>query len=237
MNPSTLQNIRLLDEVYTSTMLIKKGFAELQRISGSNDFYHLSILLISSGFERLMKCIISYWYLKKYDYYPPIDVFKKTGHDLDVLLEKIVQICSQFGSYQSREATRRDMDFLINDARLHRIIEILSDFSQGGRYYNLDVVSTGTSKFNAPKDKWEELETELVHEDQHLSELMKDPLKLDEMYQRINMILMKYLERFARALSRIFTLGDIHEEAKKSYSYISDFLNIRDDELGTKKYD
>jgi len=236
MKPSAKQNIRLLDEVYTSTMLIKKGFVELQKISGGNDFYHPPILLLSNGFERLMKCIICYRHLKVKNIYPPIDVFKKASHNLNILLKDIIQICSELKSYKDREATRQDLDFLMNNARLHRIVEILSDFAQGGRYYNLDIVCKGNSTYSDPKDNWEELETEIVKEDPKITELMKDPTKSDEMYQRINMILMKYLERFARALSRIFTLGEIHKDAKKCYSYISDFLNLRDNDLGIKRW-
>lgn len=236
MTPSAIQNISLAKEVYNSTMLIKKGFAELQQISGSNDFYHPPILLISSGFERLMKCIICFRHLKVDGEYPPMKVLRDAGHSLDVLLQKIIEICNEFGSYDDRPATREDLDFIKNNTRLHSIIEILSGFAQGGRYYNLDIVTAGESRFEEPKDKWEELETEIVQEDPELEELMKDPKKSDEMYQRINAILMLYLERFARALSRIFTLGELHPDAGKCYSYIDDFLNIIDGDLGTKKY-
>jgi hypothetical protein len=236
MTPSAIQNISLVNEVYNSTMLIKKGFAELQQISGSNDFYHPPILLISSGFERLMKCIICYRHLKVDEEYPPMRVLTDAGHNLDVLLQKIIEICNEFDSYNDRPATRDDLDFIKNNAKLHSIIEILSGFAQGGRYYNLNIVTAGESEFEEPKDKWEELETEIVQDDPELKELMKDLKKTDEMYQRINTILMQYLERFARALSRIFTLGELHSDAGRCYGLINDFLNIMDKDLGRKKY-
>jgi hypothetical protein len=236
MTPSALQNISLTNEVYNSTMLIKKGFAELQQISGSNDFYHSPILLISSGFERLMKCIICYWRLKVDGEYPQMRILRNMGHDLNVLLQKIIEICNEFNSYDDRPATRDDLDFIKNNDRLHKIIEILSGFALGGRYYNLDIVTAGESRFEDPGDKWEELETEIVQEDPDLEELMKDPIKTDEMYKKIIKVLMIYLERLARALSRIFTLGELHPEAVKCYSYIADFLNIMDQDLGKKNY-
>ena len=240
MPPALVQNIRLLDEVDISIRLIKKGFSELQQISSGNDFYHPPILLISSGFERLMKCIICYWELKVNGDFPSRNILRgkggRNGHDLNVLLQNIIDICNQFGSYEDRPATRDDLDFLMNNARLRCIIEILSGFAQGGRYYNLDVVTGGESPFEEPKDKWGELETEIVKEDAELLTLMKDPKKSEEMYKRINTILMTYLERFTRALSRIFTLGELHEDAGRCYGYISDFLNIMDDKLGKYKY-
>jgi len=240
MPPTIVQNIKLLDEVDISIRLIKKGFSELQQISSSNDFYHPPILLISSGFERLMKCIICYWELKENGNYPSRNRLRskggRNGHDLNILLQNIIDICNSFESYEDRPATRDDLDFIINNERLHRIIEILSGFAQGGRYHNLDVVTDGNSQFEDPKDKWEELETEIVNEDPSLSKLMKDPKKTDEMYKKINTILIIYLERFVRALSRIFTLGELHEDAARCHGFIKDFLNIMDDKLGKNKY-
>jgi len=67
-------------------------------------------------------------------------------------------------------ATRDDMDFLINNTRLHKIIKILSDFAQGGRYYDLNIVTNGHSGFDEPKDKWEELETEICLENKQISD-------------------------------------------------------------------
>jgi hypothetical protein len=232
MTPNAIQNICLAKEVYNSTMLIKKGFAELQQINGSNDFYHPPILLISSGFERLMKCIICYWHLKINKKYPSYHILIKAGgnkgHDINVLLQNIIDICTQFKSFGEHKATKDDLDFLINDKRLHRIVGILSDFAQGGRYYYLDIVSSGSSGFNDPESKWGELETEVVMNNSHLKKIMMDFSRSDEFFDGINTILITYLERFARALSRIFTLGELHPDAQKCYAYISDFLGVMD---------
>ena len=58
ISSKTLKKISLINEVETAINLLKKGMAELQQISGANDFYHTPILLLSSGFERLIKCLI-----------------------------------------------------------------------------------------------------------------------------------------------------------------------------------
>jgi len=236
MISSNIRNIRLLNEVDNSVRLIKKGFSELQHINCADTPYHIPILLISSGFERLMKCIICYWHLKKNKKYPSNKRLRELGHRLDILLQEIVDICKQFGNYDNRKATTEDLDFLKNNKRLHNIIRILSEFADGGRYYNLDIVSQGNSEYSEPEDKWREFETEIIKEDPEFAELIKNPAKSDEMYDKINKVLMTYLERFARALSRIFTLGELHPDAKRCYSYISDFLNIMDKDLGVKKY-
>jgi len=240
MTPNPYQNICLFNEVDTSIRLIKKGFAELQQINGSNDFYHPPILLISSGFERLMKCILCLRHLHIEKKYPPsrhlIKCGGKKGHDLSELLQHIIDICEETDYGAKRPAIRDDMNFLIKNLRLHNIIQILSDFAQGGRYYYLDTVTNGNSGFDEPGDKWQELETEICLENKEIKKLMKDPKKADEMYIEINKILIIYLERFARALCRIFTLGALDKIAGQCYSYISDFLNLMDENLGKTDY-
>jgi len=64
------QKVALALEIKTSVKLLCLGLAELQGIDGANDFYHLPFLLISSGFERLMKCIICLKRLKDTGRFP-----------------------------------------------------------------------------------------------------------------------------------------------------------------------
>ncbi len=67
----TQKKSSLLKEVETSIKLLNKGMGDLQKISVSNDFYHAPILLLSSGFERLIKCLLclalmdDHWDFKK----------------------------------------------------------------------------------------------------------------------------------------------------------------------------
>jgi hypothetical protein len=56
------KHVALLDELENSIKLINLGFGELQNIDQNNDFYYLPFQLISSGFERFMKCYICLGY-------------------------------------------------------------------------------------------------------------------------------------------------------------------------------
>jgi hypothetical protein len=58
MSNTTLRKICLLNEVDASIKLLKKGMSDLQNISAKNDFYHAPILMLSSGYERLIKCLL-----------------------------------------------------------------------------------------------------------------------------------------------------------------------------------
>ncbi len=84
MNDETLQHIRLLEELRIAIGLLKGGLRELQHIDGANDFYHLPLLILSSGFERLMKVIICFHSHETNGSYPPKFPWLegKHGHDL-----------------------------------------------------------------------------------------------------------------------------------------------------------
>jgi hypothetical protein len=58
MNQESIKNIFLNNGLQASVKLIEIGFGEFQRLDLANDFYHLPFQLVSSGFERLMKCYI-----------------------------------------------------------------------------------------------------------------------------------------------------------------------------------
>ena len=107
------------------------------------------------------------------------------GHNLSSLLEQIIDACGNM-NYGQSVATRQDIEFLTGDEHLHRIIGILSNFAQGGRYHNLDIVTIDHSRFESPDDSWQELETEIVMQDDHLRELMEDPARAKEMYEELN---------------------------------------------------
>lgn len=83
------KHFALLEELEDSTKLIKLGFGELQNINFSNDFYFFPLQLLSSGFERLMKCYICFGYYNKHGEYPNDKYLLRIGHDLIKLLQEI----------------------------------------------------------------------------------------------------------------------------------------------------
>jgi len=241
----TIKYVHLQNEVDTGIKLIKKGLAELQQISGSNDFYYAPIIFISNGFEKLMKCIICYYEKEKNGRFPNSRYIqdvgsaknqnKGRGHNLFELLQEIIVISKKM-YYGQSEATKKDLNFLLSDTQLHKIINILSDFAQGGRYYNLDKVTDGNSKFDDPEDKWMYLETEIATYEGILEDMVKNSKKNDEYYKIINLSLIVCLEKFARALSRLFTLSELGQEAKGCTGFVSNFLFMMDKDLGKKAY-
>jgi len=233
------------DEVRTSIILIKNGLKELQSISGSNDFYHAPILLLSNGFERLIKCSLCLTVFN--DKWEVIEIpynIREEGHDLKKLLDILLKKLDE-DSYSSKApAIKEDMHFLKNNITLRDIIKLFSEFADKGRYYNLDIIFAQyrkkvpqTKKNNYPEpydfeNAWQQIENRISNELQ----LNSYELDIDDIMKKINKEIIKILERFARALVRVFTLSDYRDKGKIVSPLIGDFLFLRDNQLGETVY-
>src|SRR3989338_8024188 len=178
------KKISLLSEIRTSIYLLKKGMAELQKISGSNDFYHLPVLLLSSGFERLIKCLLCLALmddkgnLKKKK---PFKTSGREGHDLDILLNSLLSVCENKNYFSKSQAAKEDIDMFANDKNLRKIITLLSEFAQRDRYYNLDVVLENSTNSKDPLRGWDEIEKAITQHCPDISKKLQD-LTIDLYY-------------------------------------------------------
>ena len=233
MSNDTEKILCMSNELHTSCRLIKLGLGELQCISIAEDFYHLPFQLLSSGLERLMKCYICLVYESNEGVFPPSAFLSNNfGHDLLKLKRKIAK---EYFAINEISALQKDIDFLDNTPLLDKVLHVLSAFGKFARYYNLDII-TGKTKavFNSDAE-WENIEKDILEK---IPGFKYDRLleRGDEYYQKVNMEIVKIIEKFVRAISRQFTLGqhgDKLQQLSTAYSY---FRNLRDCELGQKDY-
>ena len=221
-----MQVLSLSFEVELSIFYIIRGIKEIKNISSSNDFYHLPILCLATGFERLMKSIIltdfyvSQNKLLSKDY----KFIKDLNHNLINLLNVVIEIGKKSQSFINHEAAKKDLDFIENNKEFRKFIEILSDFSTSGRYYNIN------SLFYSAKDPltdFMKFEIEIATNNKIHIDIGTDP------YPKINNEIIKLVEIFTRTLSRFFTLGDFKDLGKFLSIKTYDFLFLRDDQLGS----
>ena len=232
------KKICLLEEVYTSTRLIIIGLRELHNIGGGNDFYHLPFQLLSSGFERLMKCMICYKYLNDEGRFPSFPELKgkSSGHDLLYLKNKIISFCISASKQSLSTALKSDYEYIATDEGLEQLITVLSEFGKSARYYNLDVVVGKKDPSPDVLQTWSSYEFDLIKDDESMMEELKRGNVKSKVRKKINREIVCKLERFARALARQFTLGDLGDDANTCVAYISKFLFLTDDDLGETNY-
>jgi hypothetical protein len=228
----TYRNISVVLEIERSIKYLRNGLAEIQKISATNDFYDPVFLYLSSGLERLFKSMLCLSYKEIHGRLPrPNEIWNnRQGHDIEFLKSRIENICIPYD--------RRDYELLTQDEFINSICKVLSEFGKRSRYFNLDAILGVDQDFDS-KIEWEKLETEISKETYGVNKffkLLKNPLKLEELYVSSNKQLVIKLELFFRAITRQFIFGNFSNESKTFIYQIQDFTDIEDDQLGKTNY-
>lgn len=238
MSPSTIQSIALNQELLNAVRLIRAGFGQIQNLDSGNDFYHLPILTLASGFERLMKVILCLRALEVHGEYSGGNSIPtgRDGHNLELLLQRVITDCFSEHYIENIPVAAEDMDYLESE-ELANFIRVLSQFGQSARYYYFDVLLGRKPKTQNPETEWQNLESEFLVERADLLALIGNPDSHGEINREISEILISKLERLARALARLFTIGRIGDEARRYVGNIGGFLHLSDSDLGKTVYD
>ena len=156
-------------------------------------------------------------------------------HDLQYLLQLLIDVCNEKRYANKFQAASEDIIFITTDSELTKIVGSLSNYAQGGRYYNLDILVKGHSVYSEPKQSWEFLEAYIMENRNQLDKFYKS-LDLQEFYKLVNHELVVIIEKLMRALSRLFTLADFGTLAKQVSPLVFDFLMLSESDLGQTDY-
>ena len=237
MKKNVLKDLYLSDELETAAKLIQLGFGEFQNLDMGNDFYYLPFQLLSSGFERLMKCHICLGYHEKHNMYPDFKYLKNCGgnggHDL---LELKQTILTSYFSTHSIQVLQEDIDLLTNDKDLERLIYLLSEFGKYARYHNLDIVTSASTPSINVKMLWEEYENDIITSNPNLLQKLGDIEAGEEVLDYTKRQILIKLEKFARAICRQSTMGRLGDKALQFSGVLYPFIMLKDTELGNRNY-
>jgi hypothetical protein len=238
MTDQVIQDIHLIEELTTTVNLIEIGFGEFQNINSENNFYFLPFQLLSSGFERLMKCHICLGYHEQNAKYPDFKYLKESGgknngHDLVELKAKIV---SDFFQTKNIPALVEDYDFLVNDNDLNCLIDLLSEFGKFARYYNFDVVTSSSKPSKDVKSLWDSYVMKSIQSNPDLAHKLGNIESQNEVIQTVYREIIIRFERFVRAISRQFTIGQLGVKARQYSPTLYPFIMMSDEHLGNTDY-
>jgi len=139
----------LLNEAQFTKEILISGVYEIQKANYvKKGAYFQAFTSLATGLERIGKlCIILDYYVGNKGDFPSLKYMKhQVGHDLVMLYKESKEII-----------TRHNISFnyLTNlDLKIHSsIIEILSSFSKGDRYSNIDFITT-QNKSSDPIKEW-----------------------------------------------------------------------------------
>lgn len=233
MEESDYKDLLVLCELEISEKLIRSGLGEVQNLSWKNDAYFKPMQLLSQGIERFMKIYICLAYHAANGCYPNTQFVKSLNHNLNKLKELIV---TDYFDSTSRSILGADKQSLLNDKDMNKVLDILSNFGIGGRYYNLDYI-TGRNKLpmNAI-DQWEEFEDELLKRNPEKHSLVGDIQRCYEAFDYTNQQIVMILERFLSPLSRQFYFGSLGQLGQRYSSVVSHYNGLEGNTFGITDY-
>lgn len=219
-------------ELRTAVRLIEVGLGEFQNLGGANDFLHLPLQLLASGFERLMKVHICCGHLENHGSFPNFKYLKKPGHDLLKLKNLILEEYFQTNS----PALYNDKVFLENNSDFEKLLDLLSEFGKYARYHNLDIVTESVKPSRDVEGEWRQFETSLVIQSKGILKRLLQFETNKQALQETSSKIVILLEQFIRAISRQFTLGKLGKLALQNSPMLFQFIIMDDNKLGTRDY-
>ena len=233
---TTDQRFSLVDETETAITLLDEGIRAVAEWDGGEDRRIRGLCLMSQGFERLLKLTMTL-ILYGEGAQPSGEHFKKKyRHRLLTLLDDILAKARTDADLMQRPALRDDIDFCASDKHLREMFDIFGEFGERDRYYSLDVVLDGHSPADDPMRRWEALETAIHSEDPKWYRLMEsDPtLWSERWYLHLAATQVATLQRAARFLVRLWTLGPARADGQRHSRRLKRFLSLTDDQLTWK---
>lgn len=232
------QVLALADETRAVVELSRRGIEEIWQLNGANDFVHLPLQLLAQGFERLLKLTYALAILKQDGQLPEQSVFrgpKGYGHNLVRLTDDLVTVVATQPAYTRRPAVQDDLTFIRADSDLRRVLHLLTTFGSRSRYYAFDLFIDPNSvdTDGDPDREWDLIVADVIRRQPDGAELMTDPSLRHDRHLRVAEHLTGILERFARAITRMWTLGALHDEARRYVGLVNEFLFLRDHDLGS----
>lgn len=231
---SPVQIMALNRETEAAVRLSREGIEALRRLDGTDDFYHLPMQLLAQGFERLLKLTLA---LAELDTTGELPASKRLPtyyrHDIVALTDAVVGHVANQPAYARRPAAKEDLHFIRHDAHLRRMLAVLSTFGTWSRYYRLEEVlnPNGVDPKDDPDRAWESIETEILRRNPNRIQLL-DSKARGRRFETIALDITTTLDRFARAITRMWTLGGLHKEATRHLGAIKGFVFLREHELG-----
>lgn len=239
MSTNTLDIERRFAFIYateTAVTLLDEGIERIAAWDGGEDRRFVAMQLLAQGFERFLKVTKAVIQLNTQGTLPTSKQLKtEYGHGLSKLLDDILTACNEDSDFTDRPAIRDDLAFLATDSHWREMVDILSDFGSGGRYHDLNTMLDGPSGTLSPLERLEALEMDFCRADSAWLKLMESngAAFIRDWYPALAAKQTETLQRAARAIARMWTLGPASENGSMLTGIIKRFLFLMDDQLST----
>jgi len=223
------QHFISLDRALTeATAQLRDGLSKVWEIRRGGGLPPNGLQTLSLGLELLMKVVLSL-HASNTDgrFLTPKELKRQYGHSLEKSFNAIHE------SFASTPVVGVDLDLLSDDLVSTRLLNILTDFGEGGRFHAFDSLTSTLS--DSPNEQWSELEIDILGSHPREANLLGTD-RWSEAFEVVSRELLVRIERLARVLSRLFTLGHLGADGKRLSPHVLRFSGVMDRDLGTKDY-
>lgn len=232
------QTIALIDELESATKLVDLGVGELHKLDAANDYYHLPMQLLSQGLERFLKLTYVMAELGSSGSLPSRRRMRQHyGHRLIRLTDDLIELVGKAPDYVRRPAVQKDIDFVRSDKDLRTVLDLLGAFGQDARYHRLDELLGGApaDPDSDPYRRWAAFELEVVQRHESWLDRVGSVEHAADLHRDIATYIAGRVDRFARAIARMWTLGALPDDTRRHSGLLKPFLFLSDDQLGVRR--
>ena len=216
----------MVDLLVSAMEMLSSGLTALQETEREPDLDSI-LQQLAMGFERFLKVTLMEVTRNTTGRRPEWKEIKAHSHSLLAVLNALTAEAQEVTEYTERPACQADLSFLESDIAVRQLLDVLGDFGGGGRYSQIDGLLKGTLDPDSdPKTRWGTIETELLLERPDF-----EAMQSIEIVQASSEEIVARLQRLARAIARMWTLGAVGDEGGQFCGVIGTFLFLRDEEL------
>jgi hypothetical protein len=203
----------LQQECYLTDSCLTTGLTALRNAHvGDKGRFYSAFFNLGTGLERLMKLVVVLDHMTHNQLKAPsIKEMRNTyGHDLLTLYASVGKIAST--------STPTPFTPLVPSSTGYRILQLLSEFSEGTRYANLNQLS-GSSIGTDPLAKWNQILLRIVETEvskRQRAKVHMQSAQIAEVLKDSSLVIAHDLEGRAMSLENIFTEPRLQELAARS---------------------
>jgi hypothetical protein len=240
------QSLATIDDLRIGFACITNGLLHISRMNGRHTEYFTPLLLLSAGYERILKVLLCLDFLKEHGRYPVgLSEFNKSikgnkGHSIKELLDKAIAAAHNHHLYKTAPARVADIDFLTKNEDFRELVSLIQDFAERPvqlRYYNLNAMCKlfGECEPESPDNRLSRMRNKFWEANYDPSVIAFAP-DFSPYFRAVHSYWIGLLQRFTRALCFFFTQGAFGDKARQlSACTLDPYILMRDDELGTVK--
>ena len=189
----------------------------------------LPLETVALGLEHLMKVTLVLGHREHTGTTYDAAQLKRLRHDIARIDGTVIALARQIGYGHDRPAVRDDMDFLTNDPAKQQLVQVMSTITDTGRYDALNEF-VGGSRSAHPYGHLDAYEQTLLERQPGVSDLPY-PQQFDALARLHRDETITTCLRWARALTRMFTLGFCGRLGQQLTGTVKVFLYLPDHQL------